>query len=159
MELKEIKELLKAFDESESSYFSLKQDGVNIKLKKPSETVAVSVAPVAQAAPVAMPQASAQAAQPVLAASTIEAEEPKEDADGTKVLAPLVGVFYAAPTPEASAYVQVGDTVKEGQILCLIEAMKMMSEITAPKDGVIKKIYVKNQDVVEFEDPLFLIGD
>ena len=146
MELKEIKELLKAFDESESSYFSLKQDGVNIKLKKPSETVAVSVAPVAQAAPVAMPQASALAA-------------PKEDADGTKVLAPLVGVFYAAPTPEASAYVQVGDTVKEGQILCLIEAMKMMSEITAPKDGVIKKIYVKNQDVVGFEDPLFLIGD
>lgn len=155
MELKEIKELLKAFDESESSYFSLKQDGVNIKLKKPSETVAVSVAPVAQAAPVAMPQA----AQPVPAASTTEAEEPKEDADGTKVLAPLVGVFYAAPTPEASAYVQVGDTVKEGQILCLIEAMKMMSEITAPKDGVIKKIYVKNQDVVGFEDPLFLIGD
>lgn len=157
MELKEIKELLKAFDESESSYFSLKQDGVNIKLKKPSETVAVSVAPVAQAAPVAMPQASAQAVP--LAASTTEAEEPKEDADGTKVLAPLVGVFYAAPTPEASAYVQVGDTVKEGQILCLIEAMKMMSEITAPKDGVIKKIYVKNQDVVGFEDPLFLIGD
>ena len=153
MELEEIKELLKAFDESESSYFSLKQDGVNIKLKKPSETVAVS------AAPVAMPQASAQAAQPVPAASTTEAEEPKEDADGTKVLAPLVGVFYAAPTPEASAYVQVGDTVKEGQILCLIEAMKMMSEITAPKDGVIKKIYVKNQDVVGFEDPLFLIGD
>ncbi|MBQ6463988.1 MAG: acetyl-CoA carboxylase biotin carboxyl carrier protein [Pseudobutyrivibrio sp.] len=157
MELKEIKELLKAFDESESSYFSLKQDGVNIKLKKPSETVAVSVAPVAQAAPVAMPQASAQAVP--TAASTTEAEEPKEDADGTKVLAPLVGVFYAAPTPEASAYVQVGDTVKEGQILCLIEAMKMMSEITAPKDGVIKKIYVKNQDVVGFEDPLFLIGD
>lgn len=157
MELKDIKELLKAFDESESSYFSLKQDGVNIKLKKPSETVAVSVAPVAQAAPVAMPQASAQAVPP--AASTTEAEEPKEDADGTKVLAPLVGVFYAAPTPEASAYVQVGDTVKEGQILCLIEAMKMMSEITAPKDGVIKKIYVKNQDVVGFEDPLFLIGD
>ena len=159
MELKDIKELLKAFDESESSYFSLKQDGVNIKLKKPSETVAVSVAPVAQAAPVAMPQASAQEAQPVPASSTTEAEEPKEDTDGTKVLAPLVGVFYAAPTPEASAYVQVGDTVKEGQILCLIEAMKMMSEITAPKDGVIKKIYVKNQDVVGFEDPLFLIGD
>ncbi|MBQ3772995.1 MAG: acetyl-CoA carboxylase biotin carboxyl carrier protein [Pseudobutyrivibrio sp.] len=157
MELKEIKELLKAFDESESSYFSLKQDGVNIKLKKQSETVAVSVAPVAQAAPVAMPQASAQAVP--TAASTTEAEEPKEDTDGTKVLAPLVGVFYAAPTPEASAYVQVGDTVKEGQILCLIEAMKMMSEITAPKDGVIKKIYVKNQDVVGFEDPLFLIGD
>ncbi len=159
MELKDIKELLKAFDESESSYFSLELEDTKIKLKKPSETVAVSVAPVAQAAPVAIPQVAAQTVATAVEPSAPEVEEPKEDADGTKVLAPLVGVFYAAPTPEASAYVQVGDTVKEGQILCLIEAMKMMSEITAPKDGVIKKIYVKNQDVVGFEDPLFLIGD
>lgn len=159
MELKDIKELLKAFDESESSYFSLELEDTKIKLKKPSETVAVSVAPVAQAAPVAIPQVAAQPVATAVESSAPEVEEPKEDADGTKVLAPLVGVFYAAPTPEASAYVQVGDTVKEGQILCLIEAMKMMSEITAPKDGVIKKIYVKNQDVVGFEDPLFLIGD
>ena len=159
MELKDIKELLKAFDESESSYFSLELEDTKIKLKKPSETVAVSVAPVAQAAPVAIPQVAAQPVATAVEPSETEVEEPKEDADGTKVLAPLVGVFYAAPTPEASAYVQVGDTVKEGQILCLIEAMKMMSEITAPKDGVIKKIYVKNQDVVGFEDPLFLIGD
>ena len=159
MELKDIKELLKAFDESESSYFSLELEDTKIKLKKPSETVAVSVAPVAQAAPVAIPQVTAQPVATAVEPSAPEVEEPKEDADGTKVLAPLVGVFYAAPTPEASAYVQVGDTVKEGQILCLIEAMKMMSEITAPKDGVIKKIYVKNQDVVGFEDPLFLIGD
>ena len=159
MELKDIKELLKAFDESESSYFSLELEDTKIKLKKPSETVAVSVAPVAQAAPVAIPQVAAQPVATAVEPSAAEVEEPKEDADGTKVLAPLVGVFYAAPTPEASAYVQVGDTVKEGQILCLIEAMKMMSEITAPKDGVIKKIYVKNQDVVGFEDPLFLIGD
>ena len=159
MELKDIKELLKAFDESESSYFSLELEDTKIKLKKPSETVAVSVAPVAQAAPVAIPQVAAQPVATAVEPSAPEVEEPKEDAAGTKVLAPLVGVFYAAPTPEASAYVQVGDTVKEGQILCLIEAMKMMSEITAPKDGVIKKIYVKNQDVVGFEDPLFLIGD
>ncbi|MBO6284228.1 MAG: acetyl-CoA carboxylase biotin carboxyl carrier protein [Pseudobutyrivibrio sp.] len=159
MELKDIKELLKAFDESESSYFSLELEDTKIKLKKPSETVAVSVAPVAQSAPVAIPQVAAQPVATAVEPSAPEVEEPKEDADGTKVLAPLVGVFYAAPTPEASAYVQVGDTVKEGQILCLIEAMKMMSEITAPKDGVIKKIYVKNQDVVGFEDPLFLIGD
>ena len=159
MELKDIKELLKAFDESESSYFSLELEDTKIKLKKPSETVAASVAPVAQAAPVAIPQVAGQTVSTAVEPSAPEVEEPKEDADGTKVLAPLVGVFYAAPTPEASAYVQVGDTVKEGQILCLIEAMKMMSEITAPKDGVIKKIYVKNQDVVGFEDPLFLIGD
>lgn len=152
MEIKEIQELLKAFDESGSSYLSLEQDGVAIKLKKPSETVSVVSQPVVSA--VSAPQVAAPAeaqAQPAVP------EEPK--IDGDQVLAPLVGVFYAAPSPEASAYVQVGDKVKEGQILCLIEAMKMMSEITAPRDGVIKKIYVKNQDVVGFEDPLFLIGD
>lgn len=152
MEIKEIQELLKAFDESGSSYLSLEQDGVAIKLKKPSETVSVVSQPVVSAvsAPQVAAPAEAQAQQAV-------PEEPK--IDGDQVLAPLVGVFYAAPSPEASAYVQVGDKVKEGQILCLIEAMKMMSEITAPRDGVIKKIYVKNQDVVGFEDPLFLIGD
>lgn len=152
MEIKEIQELLKAFDESGSSYLSLEQDGVAIKLKKPSETVSVVSQPVVSAVSTPQVVASAEAqAQPAVP------EEPK--IDGDQVLAPLVGVFYAAPSPEASAYVQVGDKVKEGQILCLIEAMKMMSEITAPRDGVIKKIYVKNQDVVGFEDPLFLIGD
>ncbi|MCR4831792.1 MAG: acetyl-CoA carboxylase biotin carboxyl carrier protein [Pseudobutyrivibrio sp.] len=149
MEIKEIQELLKAFDESGSSYLSLEQDGVAIKLKKPSETISVVSQPVVSA-----PQAVTN-----LEPTSI-AEAPEEvKIEGDQVLAPLVGVFYAAPSPEASAYVQVGDKVKEGQILCLIEAMKMMSEITAPRDGVIKKIYVKNQDVVGFEDPLFLIGD
>jgi len=142
MELKEIKELFKVFDESGSSYFALEQDGVKIKLKKPSEM-----------------EISLPKAEVTNQVKEVKPETPQEPEDGTKVLAPLVGVFYAAPTPEASAYVQVGDKVKEGQILCLIEAMKMMSEITAPKDGIIKKIYVKNQDVVGFEDPLFLIGD
>ena len=150
MDIKEIKELLKAFDESGSSYLSINQDGVSIKLKKPSETVTVVSQPVAAVSGTA-----------VSSVEISSADEPNvsEQIDGDQVLAPLVGVFYAAPTPEDSAYVQVGDKVKAGQILCLIEAMKMMSEITAPRDGVIKKIYVKNQDVVGYEDPLFLIGD
>ena len=153
MNIKEIKELLKAFDESGSSYLSVNQDGVIIKLKKPSETVTVMSQPTVSVASVPT-NASVEStvSQPEIANSD-------EHLDGEQVLAPLVGVFYAAPSPEAAAYVQVGDTVKKGQILCLIEAMKMMSEITAPKDGVIKKIYVKNQDVVGYEDPLFLIGD
>ena len=83
----------------------------------------------------------------------------EEKVEGDVVKAPLVGVFYSAPSPDEKPYVQVGDKVKAGQVLCLIEAMKMMSEITAPRDGVIKEIYVKNQDVVGFEEQLFLIGD
>ena len=153
MDTKEIKELLKAFDESGSSYFQIKQDGVEIKFKKPSEgqtfVVSQDVAPQSNNI-VEMP----------LPKTTVTAEEQEqEEPDGELVLAPLVGVFYSAPSPEDKPYVQVGDKVETGQVLCLIEAMKMMSEITAPRDGVIKSIYAKNQDVVGFEDQLFLIGD
>jgi len=151
MELKEIKELLKAFDESSSSYLSIKQEDVELKLKKPTSQIAV----VGQQA--AQPVVQQMVAQPDGAAEVSEVQETK--VDGELVLAPLVGVFYSAPSPEDKPYVQVGDKVKSGQVLCLIEAMKMMSEITCPKDGVVKEIYVKNQDVVGFEEKLFLIGD
>ncbi len=151
MELKEIKELLKAFDESSSSYLSIKQEDVELKLKKPTSQIAV----VGQQA--AQPVVQQMVAQPDGAAEVSEAQETR--VDGELVLAPLVGVFYSAPSPEDKPYVQVGDKVKSGQVLCLIEAMKMMSEITCPKDGVVKEIYVKNQDVVGFEEKLFLIGD
>lgn len=151
MEITEVKELLKAFDESDSTFLSLEQDGVKLKLKKAGNEV-VFAAPQTIEKTVSNTQISNNVA------SNIETTK-EELEEGEKVLAPLVGVFYAAPSPEEDAYVQVGDKVKAGQILCLIEAMKMMSEITAPCDGVVKKIYVKNQDVVEFEAPLFLIGD
>ncbi len=151
MELKEIKELLKAFDESGSSYLSIKQEDVELKLKKPTSQIAV----VGQQA--AQPVVQQMVVQPDGAAEVSEVQETK--VDGELVLAPLVGVFYSAPSPEDKPYVQVGDKVKSGQVLCLIEAMKMMSEITCPKDGVVKEIYVKNQDVVGFEEKLFLIGD
>lgn len=151
MEITEVKELLKAFDESDSTFLSLEQDGVKLKLKKAEAKETVVVPQKVEVA-----ASNTQTVETV--ASNIE-DKKEELQEGDKVLAPLVGVFYAAPSPEEDAYVQVGDKVKAGQILCLIEAMKMMSEITAPRDGVIKKIYVKNQDVVGFEDPLFLIGD
>ncbi len=156
MDVKEIKELLKAFDESGSSYLRIKQDGIDIKLKKPSaEQQVVVTAPVAN--PVMATAPVAEVKQPEQAAETTAADT--KEVDGDLVLAPLVGVFYSAPSPEEKPYVQVGDTVKAGQVICLIEAMKMMSEITAPRDGVIREIYVKNQDVVGFEEKLFLIGD
>ena len=150
MELKEIKELMAAFDASTSSYFEIEEQGLKLKLKKPT-AVQVQAAPVSvQPQPVAVVESQA---------APVSAAPQEEKPDGDLVLAPLVGVFYSAPSPEEKPYVQVGDKVKAGQVLCLIEAMKMMSEITAPKDGVIKEIYVKNQDVVGFEEQLFLIGD
>ena len=160
MDTKEIKELLKAFDESGSSYFQIKQDGIEIKFKKPEDKASDSsnVYGPFYGSLLQQPEENKPegAPAPIVSMSSKKAQEP---GDGQLVLAPLVGVFYSAPSPEEKPYVQVGDKVKEGQVLCLIEAMKMMSEITSPKDGVIKDIYAKNQDVVGFEDQLFLIGD
>lgn len=162
MDIKEIKELLKAFDESGSSYLRIKQDGLDLRFRKPEDARQVVVAAGGQMA--GANQATVQVApQPVASqeateASLAENTSAVEKVAGEAVKAPLVGVFYSAPSPEEKPYVQVGDKVKSGQVLCLIEAMKMMSEITAPKDGVIKEIYAKNQDVVEFEQDLFLIS-
>lgn len=160
MDVKEIKELLKAFDESDSSYLRISQDGVDIRMRKPEDgkQVVVASAQAPAASPVAAPVEITNAPQAVSPAETA-GETKKQPVDGEIVKAPLVGVFYSAPSPEEKPYVQVGDSVKEGQVLCLIEAMKMMSEITSPKDGVVKEIYAKNQDVVEFEQELFCIGE
>ena len=160
MDVKEIKELLKAFDESDSSYLRIKQDGVDIRLRKPDDVKQVVVAaPQTSVVGQAPVQVEAAGSVETAVASESAVEEKQQSVDGEIVKAPLVGVFYSAPSPEEKPYVQVGDSVKEGQVLCLIEAMKMMSEITSPKDGVVKEIYAKNQDVVEFEQNLFCIGE
>ena len=83
---------------------------------------------------------------------------PETNDNGISVKSPLVGVFYAAPAENAEPYVSVGDSVKKGQTLCVIEAMKLMNEITAEEDGVILEICVKNAQVVEYGTELFRIG-
>lgn len=147
MELQEVKDIIESFDKSGSCFLEFSQGDMKIKLKKqvasqqmktyeePTKVIAKQVTDVTDNL------------------KTVVEE------DGEIVKAPLVGVFYASPSPEQKAFVQVGSKVQKGQVLCFIEAMKMMSEITAPIDGVIREIFVKNQDVVEFETPLFRIGD
>ena len=83
---------------------------------------------------------------------------PEPDPETAVVRSPLVGVFYAAPAENAEAFVSVGDRVKKGQVLCIIEAMKLMNEITAEADGVVKEICVTNGQVVEYGTELFHIG-
>ncbi|MCR4695375.1 MAG: acetyl-CoA carboxylase biotin carboxyl carrier protein [Pseudobutyrivibrio sp.] len=147
MDIQEIKDLLRVFDDSDSVFLEVESGDTKIKVKKASAVECTSQLMV----PAAMAETKA-----------VKNEDNQDSAPSTEegelVKAPLVGVFYAAPSPEEVSYVQVGDRVKEGQTLCLIEAMKMMSEITAPRDGVIKEIFVKNQDMVEFDQALFRIG-
>ncbi len=164
MNVDEIKEVVKCFDASQSIYMEVKQGDLSLTLKKAEagleeraigETIAMgSGLEAITLSNTSGPQIEAQGK------SLSPATSPENEQEtGTQVKAPLVGVFYAASSPEAEAYVQVGSQVKKGQVLCLIEAMKMMSEVTAPNDGRIEKIYVKNADLVEFDQPLFLIGD
>lgn len=150
MNIEEIKELMKAFDESKSVSLRLELEGVKISLKKERASESHRGA-VKEKEPFCPAEETGD--EPLKEASEGTAEE------GEIVKAPLVGVFYAAPSPEKPAFVQVGDVVEEGETLCLIEAMKMMNELKAPKRGRVKKIYVKNQDVVGFDDRLFLIGE
>ena len=88
-------------------------------------------------------------------ASNSAVADTPEDSDVTVVVSPMVGVFYAAPSPNERVYASVGDKVKKGDVLCLIEAMKLMNEITAERDGTIIEVCVGNGQVVEYEQPLF----
>ncbi len=102
---------------------------------------------------------SVPAQAPVVAASSAQPGETAvtTDADTVTVTSPMVGVFYRAPAEDAEPYVKVGDEVKQGQVLCLIEAMKMMNEITAECDGVLVEVCAQNAQVVDFGYPLFRI--
>jgi acetyl-CoA carboxylase biotin carboxyl carrier protein len=112
--------------------------------------VSVSAAPV-----MAMPAAPAA---PAPAAASAAAEAPDASQEGHVVKAPMVGTFYRSPSPDAKVFVEVGQAVKEGDTICIIEAMKLMNEIEADASGVVKAILVENGQPVEYGQPLFILG-
>ena len=159
MNISEIKDLLAQFDASTLREFSYKNNGEELNLSK-NQTSSVTAAPVAPTvevvapapqapvapvAPVAEPAAVETPARPVE-----EASAPAQAAEGEVVESPLVGVAYLSPSPEKPAFVSVGETVKKGQTLLIVEAMKVMNEVPAPKDGVITEILVANEEVVDY---------
>lgn len=147
MNISEVKDLMVQFDQSSLREFSFKTDESELTFSKNEYTAPVS-APVEVAAAQA-PQAAPAEAE-VAADTDIFAE-------GEEVPSPLVGVAYLAPTPDKPAFVSVGDAVKKGQTLLIIEAMKVMNEIPAPKDGIVTEVMVNNEDVVEFGQGLVRI--
>ena len=140
----------------------VKESGVGeIEITQGDESIRISGAPIVapapmQYAPVAPQHAPAPAAT---AAPQAGAESPAEAAQpaGHQVVSPMVGTFYRASSPSNPSFVEVGQTVKEGDVLCIVEAMKMMNQIESDKSGVIKAILVDNEEPVEFEQPLFII--
>ena len=143
--IEEIKELMALLENSSLSALEVKQDDVKVRLEKPAVTVA---------APIAVP-APAPAAAPVPAAASAPAAAPADT--GKAINAPIVGVFYAAPSPDSEPYVSVGKRVKKGDVVCIIEAMKCMNEIQAEEDGEITAVLATNGELVEYGQPLFAI--
>lgn len=145
MDLRKLKTLIDLVAESGIAELEITEGEGKVRIVKFSQTVQ----PVAYAPPAA-PVAAAPAAAPVAAAPVVPS--------GHAVKSPMVGTFYRSPNPGASPFVEIGQSVKEGEPLCIIEAMKLLNEIEADKSGVIKEILVENGEPVEYGQPLFIIG-
>ncbi|MFR3238933.1 MAG: acetyl-CoA carboxylase biotin carboxyl carrier protein [Acutalibacter sp.] len=150
MDVKKIESLAKLMQETGLTGLELVEGDMELRLERQQEVVAV--APAAPVMPVAAPAPAAGAE--AQAASQEQAAPRKE---GALVLSPTVGVFYASPSPDARPFVEVGDQVKKGDTLCIIEAMKLMNEIPSEVDGTVAEICVGNGQVVEYNQPLFRI--
>ena len=144
-----LKEYIKVLEDSTLQAMELSDETDTIRLEKACEAPAVStVAVAAQPVTAAAPNADAPAATPV-------AEQPADS--GKTINAPIVGVFYAAPSPDSEPYAPVGKRVKKGDTVCIIEAMKCMNEIQAETDGEIVEVLVNNGELVEYDQPLFKV--
>lgn len=153
MDLRKLKTLIDLVAESGISELEVTEGEGKVRIvKAPPQVIA---APMQMAMPAAMPQVAAQApvGSPAAAAPAAPALP-----QGHIVTSPMVGTFYRAPSPGADPFAQVGDSVKEGQTLCIIEAMKLLNEIESDKAGVIQEILVENGQAVEYGQPLFVIG-
>ena len=157
MNINEIKDLMAQFDQSSLREFSYKNQSDELTFSKNEGQAAVATAPAVSAAPIVAPvqPESAPVLEPApqaapTAAPEVAPEAPTPAVEGDVVESPLVGVAYLAAGPDKPAFVSVGDQVKKGQTLMIIEAMKVMNEVPAPKDGLITEILVQNEEMVEF---------
>ena len=151
MDIEQIMHLIDKVSESSVTEVSVEEGSLKIKIKK-NETVVQTVYTEGST------PAQVVNAPVVQAAQTASAQETKAEVSNEKVIdAPIVGVFYAASSPEAEPYVQVGDTVKKGQIVGIIEAMKLMNEIESDVEGTITEVLIENGTPVEYGQPLFKV--
>lgn len=163
MDFEQIKELIKLVDSSQLAFFEINTQSEHIKMDKSttrsvSETstnTVESVAPVVKTLEV-----NTTAAQNVVKETVNKTVETKnEDKDVTVITSPMVGTYYSKPSPDSDSFVKSGDTVKKGEIICIIEAMKLMNEIESEYDGTVVECLVNDGDMVEYGQPLFKIKE
>jgi len=148
MDLRKLKTLIDLVSESNVSELEITEADGKVRIVKAGATPVVMAAPMMQHAP--------QMAAPAAPVASVEAPAVAEET-GHIVKSPMVGTFYRSASPGAKAFAEVGDQVKQGQAVCIIEAMKIMNEIEADQDGTITKIMVDNGQPVEYGQPLFII--
>ena len=151
MELKDIREILDLVREHDLAEFEVEREGLKLRVKKANDIVVTQ----AVAAPAAAPPPPPAAVAPAPAAAPAASDE--SGVELAMIKSPIVGTFYRTPEPGARPFVEVGDTVRKGQVLCIIEAMKLMNEIESEVDGVVEKIFIENGQPVQFNDRLFAI--
>lgn len=149
MEFEKMIELIKTVSDSNLTQFQIEEDGFKLSMKTDKQSKVV-----------VQKQESIPKEIQSVAMDEIKPAEQKEikKAEGNVVKSPLVGTFYSASSPDTAPFVKVGDTVKKGQVLGIVEAMKLMNEIESEFDGVVKEIQIENEQVVEYGQPLFVIG-
>jgi acetyl-CoA carboxylase biotin carboxyl carrier protein len=154
MNLDDIREVLELVREHDLAELEIEQEGVKIRVRKSGHPVAIMPANVPMAPVVQAPVPMAVAAPaPAAAAAPIEGD----GVDLAVIKSPIVGTFYRSPEPNAKSFVEVGDTIRKGQVLCIIEAMKLMNEIESDCDGEVAAIYVDNGRAVQFGERLFAV--
>ena len=133
----------------------VKESGISeLEITEGEESVRINCQPINVAAPVFQP--IAQTAN-VEAVTSTKSEQESDELNGHVIQSPMVGTFYRSPNPDASPFAKVGDSIKQGDTLCIIEAMKMMNQIESDKTGVVKAILVEDGESVEYDQPMFVI--
>ncbi|RPG28591.1 MAG: acetyl-CoA carboxylase biotin carboxyl carrier protein [Muricauda sp. TMED12] len=162
MDIKEIQSLIKFVAKSGASEVKLEMEDIKITIRTGSsgsstpETTIVQQIPVAQAPSAAAPAAQAPAAAQE-AAATSDSKKSDEDSKYITIKSPIIGTFYRKPSPDKPPFVEVGSTINQGDVLCVIEAMKLFNDIESEVSGKIVKILVDDSSPVEFDQPLFLV--
>jgi len=163
VDIADLKEILRILEEQDITEFELEQDGVKLRVCRtavrgvPTGPGGLPNPPAAAGAGAAIAVLQAVAPEHAAAPAAPGTAEAEPDGAGTVVKSPIVGTFYRAPDPNSPAFVEVGDRVRVGQVLCIIEAMKLMNEIEAEVAGEILKIHVENGQPVQYGDPLFTV--
>ncbi|MCM8711765.1 acetyl-CoA carboxylase biotin carboxyl carrier protein [Clostridium sp. SYSU_GA19001] len=152
MDYKAIQELIKTVSDSKLTLLELESEGIKIKMEKKQEQVIIDRIPE-----VVKTIAVEEQAPAIVEHKKTEEKVQESKKEGFVVTSPIVGTFYAASGPDAKPYVSVGDKVNKGDVLCIIEAMKLMNEIESEVDGIITEILVKNEQMVQYGQPLFRI--